>query len=200
MNLNLIGGINDVTETLNRAEMWKGWTELPQPKEGNTGKYVKYQEFLYKTVKDLNPINILEIGFNAGHSACCFLNAAPNAKMVTFDLCRWDTEKSAEKVLSAYFDITLIEGNSIETVPNYFKNNPEISFDFMFIDGGHMGQTPYLDYKNTKNHINNNGIYVLDDMDGPSVFSGYKRHTWDNFELVKVPLIEKEIIVLKKKG
>ena len=101
--------------------------------------------------------------------------------------------------VSITFSVTL-KGNSIETVPHYFKNNPEISFDFMFIDGGHMGQTPYIDYKNTKNHINNNGIYVLDDMDGPSVFSGYKRHTWDNFELVKVPLIEKEIIVLKKKG
>jgi predicted O-methyltransferase YrrM len=151
------------TETLNRDEMWKGWSELPSPIEGHTGKYINYQEYLYNLVKDLNPKTILEIGFNAGHSACCFLNAAPNAKMVTFDICRHDTEKSAEEVLKKYFDITLIDGDSIETVPQYFEDNPTHTFDLVFIDGWHSDEHPYKDTVNTMDSINKNGILIIDD-------------------------------------
>ena len=192
----------ETTETLNRDEMWKGWSELPAAIEGHTGKYINYQEYLYNLVKDLNPKNILEIGFNAGHSACCFLNAAPKAKMVTFDICQHGTEKDAEKVLKKYFDITLIQGDSIETVPQYFDDNPINTFDLVFIDGWHSGEHPVKDTVNTMDSVNKNGILIIDDYDCDTV------HHCDNIDFVSKgfkdidieSIIEKEIRVLKKIG
>ena len=107
---------------------WKGWEELPAAKEGHTGTKPDYQKFMYELIDKNKPKTILEIGFNAGHSACCFLNASPTAKMVTFDICRHETEKLAEEVLKEYFDITLIEGDSTRTIPNYFKENPNYNY------------------------------------------------------------------------
>ena len=63
---------------------------------------------MYNILKITRPKSILEIGFNGGHSACCFLNASPSAKMYTFDICRWGMEEKALSVLKEHFDINLI--------------------------------------------------------------------------------------------
>jgi len=178
---------------------WKGWNELPKAKEGHTGKYLQYQTLLFETVKELKPTNILEIGFNAGHSACCFLNAFPKTKMVTFDICRHGTEDAALQTLQSYFDITLVKGDSIQTVPEYLKENDTL-FDFVFIDGFHLKDHPYLDIMNTKDRITSGGIIVVDDMNVGSVPSCYARVDWSGFEEINFKnKIEKETKILQKK-
>lgn len=178
---------------------WKGWNDLPIAKEGHTGKYIKYQTLLFETVKELKPINILEIGFNAGHSACCFLNAFPSSKMVTFDICRHGTEDTALKVLQSHFDITLVKGDSVQTIPEYLKENDTL-FDFVFIDGWHSKDHPYLDIINTKDRINSGGIIVVDDMNVGTVANCYARVDWSGFEEVELNnKTEKEIKILRKK-
>ncbi|MAG25852.1 hypothetical protein CMI47_09765 [Candidatus Pacearchaeota archaeon] len=187
-------------------EDWLGWNLLPIAQEGNTGKYLKYQTLLYSLVKSLKPNRILEIGFNAGHSACCFLNASPDSKMITFDICRWGTEESAKNVLKNNgFDITLIKGDSTTTVPKYFKENPKIKFDLIFIDGYHKFDPsvdfniPYEDMNNTKDYINSKGIFIIDDMSIGTVSASYSRINWDNFENISFDYkIEKNIKILRK--
>lgn len=188
---------------------WKGWTELPKAtyspddeytaKEGNTGRYPNYQKLLFKLTNELQPKSILEIGFNAGHSACCFLNAAPNAKMVTFDLCRWDTEQPALEVLQKYFDISLVKGDSSKTIPEFFNGN-DVKFDLAFIDGGHTHDIPYKDMINTKNQINSGGLLIVDDFGVGSVTSCFNIVDWSDFEMIPITdIIEKDIRILRKK-
>lgn len=171
---------------------WRGWEGLPHYKEGNTSKYPNYQLFLFELIRDLRPDNILEIGFNAGHSACCFLNAAPGASLVTFDICRHGTEWPAYEELDKYFDINLIEGDSIEEVPKYLANSPEVYFDLIFIDGNHSGEHPYYDIKNTIDRLNKDGIFIIDDMGTLDVRRAVEKFNWDDFEeITNIPNKEK---------
>jgi len=182
---------------INRDE-WTGWKDLPTPREGNTGKYEKYQDYLYELVSELKPNRILEVGFNAGHSACCFLNAYPNTELVSFDICRHGTEQpGVEALQNNGFNITLIEGDSVETIPSYFEENSD-KFDFIFIDGCHKGEHPYYDIINTMPYLSINGIVVVDDYGIGGVAPSFKRVPWGNYEEQNVPNIEKRIKVLKK--
>tara|TARA_Y100000310_G_scaffold229068_1_gene231428 strand:+ start:1368 stop:2039 length:672 start_codon:yes stop_codon:yes gene_type:complete len=210
-----------VTETLDRGKDWKGWNELPIANEGHTGKYVHYQEYLYNLIKELSPKNILEIGFNVGHSACCFLNSSPSAKMFTFDICQDFPPESKERnipelcvwigttdrelkiqaynVLKSHFDITLIEGDSTKTVPDFLENN-NIKFDFVFVDGWHEEPVPYIDMINTKGSVAPGGLLIVDDFGYPPVRNSFEKVNWEGFETETARGIEKEIKILKKKS
>lgn len=177
---------------------WKGWNDLPHYREGNTGKYIKYQTYLFDLVREKKPGRILEIGFNAGHSACCFLNANPDTEMISFDICRHGTEQPAYEVLTKYFNLTLVKGDSTLTVPSYFADNSTSKFDFIFVDGGHSDDVPYLDILNTLPHLNTNGIIIVDDADQHAVRIGISKIDWDGLEPMEVPQIEKRIRVFKK--
>ena len=195
-----------------RKNKWKGWNQLPTPREGNTGKYIKYQILMFEMLQKLNPKNILEIGFNAGHSACCFLNAVPEATMISFDLLRHGTENLAFYTLNEFFPgkLSLIGGDSTKTVPEYFKQFPDKKFDFIFVDGGHLGDIPRQDMENTKNHVSKGGILVVDDMGTVgSVDRCFYQVDWSGFEDLIVPhrdnnnfpkqeRIEKNIKILRK--
>ena len=160
---------------------WKGWLELPAWKEGNSGNSIDYQSFMFDFIKDNKPKNILEIGFNAGHSACCFLNASPNSKLIAFDICRWKTEEPACSILKKYFDIQLIKGDSTQTVPEYMKQNSEY-FDFVFIDGGHIKDIPYLDMINTKDRVSTGGHMLIDDLEHQNIHNCFERIDWSDYK------------------
>lgn len=177
---------------------WKGWSDLPKPREGNTGKYQKYQDYLYELVSELKPNRILEVGFNAGHSCCCFFNAYPETKITTFDICRHGTEKpGVESLQKNGFDIELIEGSSEKTIPTYFNDNSD-TYDFIFIDGCHHGEIPRHDMENTIPRLNINGIVVVDDFNLGSVGKCFKSIDWSAFKEESVPKIEKSIKVMRK--
>lgn len=177
---------------------WIGWNDLPKPKEGNTGKYEKYQDYLYELISELKPSRILEVGFNAGHSCCCFFNAYPETKITAFDICRHGTEEPGVKALQDNgFDITLIKGDSTQSIPKFFEKY-NFKYDFMFIDGGHGGEVPYKDIINTMEHLKVGGIFVVDDYTVGSVSACYKKVDWSDFKEQQVPPIEKNIKVLKK--
>ncbi len=147
---------------------WLGWNNLPETKEGRCTD--GFLEYIYNILKIACPKNILEIGFNGGHSACCFLNASPSAKMYTFDICRWGIEEKALSVLKEHFDINLIKGNSIYKVPEFLEKN-NLLFDLIFIDGCHDYDVALLDIKNTMNFLNNGGILIVDDLHMGGVYS-----------------------------
>lgn len=140
---------------------WLGWDELPNIKEGRCSD--EFLGIMYAMLKSTKPKTILEIGFNGGHSACCFLNASPDAKLYTFDICRWGIEEKAEVVLKKHFDITLIKGDSAITVPNFLEEN-KLLFDLILIDGCHDYGIALLDIKNTMSFLNADGIMVIDDL------------------------------------
>lgn len=110
-------------------------------------------------------INVMEIGFNAGHSAEIFLKNNKDLTLTSFDIGRHNYVTTAKE----YIDLTypnrhnLIFGNSITSVPLYFKDNKDIKFDIIFIDGCHDYEIAKLDMENCFHLAHKDTIVILDD-------------------------------------
>lgn len=94
--------------------------------------------------------NILEIGFNAGHSCLHFLISNSKSKIVVADICSHDYTKKCFEYLQQQFPNrleVLLEGSSQETVPKYLKNNHR-TFDLIHVDGAHDAEFARQDLEN----------------------------------------------------
>ena len=145
----------------------------------STGKYpegnifTEDKSFIYSTrlfTKQVNVFraaknakNIIEIGFNAGHSSLLMLLANSESKLTIFDI-NWHTyTKPCFEYLDSLFPgrMTFIEGDSVNTVPE-FKSYEK--YDLVHIDGAHDHIHFISDIFNIKRFINQNSIVMLDDV------------------------------------
>ena len=108
---------------------------------------------------------MMEIGFNAGHSAEIFLKNNSKLTLVSFDLGIYDYTNIAKE----YIDMTypnrhiLILGDSTKTVPSFINNNNKTKFDIIFIDGGHDYEIAHKDLNNCMKLAHEDTIVILDD-------------------------------------
>ena len=109
--------------------------------------------------------NIMEIGFNAGHSCLLMLLANPNSKITIFDICMHKYTIPCFNYLNKEFPnrLELIIGNSLDTVINY----KEKKFDLLHIDGYHEEEHVYHDILNSRKLAEKNNIVILDDDNLP---------------------------------
>jgi predicted O-methyltransferase YrrM len=115
------------------------------------------QKFLIDFLAEHKQIkNILETGFHVGLSAAVMMDTRPDILVTSFDIFWFDYTRKAKLYLDIYYPgrNILLAGNSISSIPTYFKLNPGYMPDFVFIDGGHERPIPYLDmyilFKNIK--------------------------------------------------
>ena len=137
---------------------------------------------LFKLIKELEPMTILEVGTWSGYRAVDLLAYAPNKAMYYgFDLFE-DMTKELDKIefnakghvamhdVDAYMGVfphELIKGNTHDTLPEFVKRG--IKVDFAFIDGGHSIETIRSDFGNVRKMMNKGGMIVLDDYYTPPI-------------------------------
>ncbi len=122
--------------------------------------------YLVNLVKSSNSQLIGETGFNAGFSSYAFLKTNPEIKVISFDLGEHKYVKAAKEFIDKKFPgrHTLIYGDSKETLPKFAKENPDIRFDLVFIDGGHDYETAKSDILNLKLLSTKKTAVVMDDL------------------------------------
>jgi len=94
--------------------------------------------------------NIMEIGFNAGHSVLLYLLSNPSSKITIFDIVEHHYVKPCYDYLNENFPnrLDFYEGDSTITVPEYHSNNPNNKFDLIHIDGSHQKDIANQDFYN----------------------------------------------------
>jgi predicted O-methyltransferase YrrM len=107
-----------------------------------------------------------EIGFNYGLSSYTFLDANPGSLVCSFDLAEFEYTAQAKQHIDDTFAgrHTLVQGNSVQSLPAFFRLNPQLRFDLIFIDGGHDYEVAQSDLLNMRNMATRDTILVMDDI------------------------------------
>ena len=154
-------GVNP-TRGLNRAV---GYGAL---RRGEGYISVAQGRYLYRLLRKNPRIRtVMQVGFNAGHSACWMLAARPSITVVSFDLGRRDYVKLGHDYLEETYPgrHTLVVGDSADGLPIYREQFPDQLADLFFLDGGHEGDIVQTDFDNAR-AMSATGWVVMDDMVG----------------------------------
>ena len=110
-------------------------------------------------------IKVMEIGFNAGHSAEIFLQNNKTLTLTSFDIGQLGYVKHAKEYIDTIYPNRheLIIGNSVTAVPAYSLKNKNTKFDVIFIDGGHDYPIANADLNNCFSLAHKDTIVILDD-------------------------------------
>lgn len=124
------------------------------------------QDYLRSLVRRSGARLVGEIGFNAGFSSLAFLSAAPDVRVVSFDIGQHEVVRHAKEFMDERYRgrHELVIGDSKLTVPRYRAEHPQVSFDIVFIDGGHDCQTVSADIANLKLLSHLGTSVVIDDL------------------------------------
>lgn len=130
-----------------------------------------YSQQILQQVNDLillinkTKINVMEIGFHAGHSAEIFLHNNKELTLTSFDLGQYTYVLAAKQYIDNTYPNrhTLIIGDSRMSVPKFYNDNKEIKFDVIFIDGGHQYEVAKADLDNCFRLAHKDTIVIMDD-------------------------------------
>lgn len=108
--------------------------------------------------------NILEIGFNFGHSSENFLKHS-NANVLSLDIGIHEYCKLSEIFLKRKYPnrFEILYGDSKETVHEVAKLSN--LYDLIYIDGGHKYEDAYQDIVNSKKISSENTLIIVDDIE-----------------------------------
>jgi predicted O-methyltransferase YrrM len=109
--------------------------------------------------------NVVQTGFNAGHSAFAFAYLGSRA-VTSFDINEHSYVQPAHDYLERRFpwiDFRLVLGDSVTTVPEHQDDN---LYDLAFIDGGHSQEVAVNDIANLRRLTLPGAYVVMDDYGG----------------------------------
>lgn len=108
---------------------------------------------------------VVETGFNAGHSTYMFLASRSDVRVVSFDLGEHAYVDLMKELIDTLFPgrHELVKGDSRQTLPAYADAHPERRFDLVFIDGGHEYEVAAADLANGA-RLGDRPLVMMDDM------------------------------------
>ena len=133
--------------------------------EGYTEQVPEQVQILKDLVNNDKIINVLEIGMNAGHSSCLFLENNKQCNVISFDIGNHDYVRVGKQYIDNKYPNRheLIISDSTISVPLYTNINKESKMDLIFIDGGHDYETAQNDLINCMNLSHKDTILIMDD-------------------------------------
>ena len=140
--------------------------------------------FLSKSVKGKK--SVLEVGFNAGHSALLILSSNPHVKYVGVDIGEHSYTKEAARILRNHFGkrFKLITGDSTNVLPGLKLD--KLKYDVIHVDGGHSQAQCLSDLSNASNLlIEQSGQILLDDIKGSEILDALEEFK-KNFSVISV--------------
>lgn len=89
------------------------------------------QDYLRSLVQRSGARLVGEIGFNAGFSSLAFLSAAPDVRVVSFDIGQHEVVRHAKEFMDERYRgrHELVIGDSKFTVPRYGTEHPSVCLD-----------------------------------------------------------------------
>ncbi|MBU1002527.1 MAG: class I SAM-dependent methyltransferase [Proteobacteria bacterium] len=153
------------------------------------GKHWRYADIctaLFSLSRSLCVDSYLEIGVRRGRSMSMVAGTRPQANIVGFDL--WldnyaglenpgpDFVRQEMERLGYKGALEFISGNSHETVPAYFGQHPEATFDLITVDGDHSPEGAMTDLLTVLPRLRIGGAIVFDDIVHPQ--HTYLKDVW----------------------
>jgi predicted O-methyltransferase YrrM len=125
----------------------------------------------------IQPRTYLEIGVRRGRSVSMVASTTPKADLYGFDM--WvanyagmenpgaEFVKSELRKIGALGKIDLINGNSHQTLPEFFATHPDLQLDLVTVDGDHSDEGAREDLLSVLPKIAHGGAIVFDDVSHP---------------------------------
>ena len=154
----------------------------------NSKKYVDYQgvktRFLYSRLCALHEARgavaaplatICEVGFNAGLSALLLLEAAPTARVVSFDLGDQPWSRAAAATLRSWYPSRFLGvtfGDAATTIPAYRRQHPSFVCDAAFVDGSKSYEGRHKNLNDLRSMSRRDAPVFLDEVTSRACVNG----------------------------
>ena len=167
-----------LNELYNKVKVWR--------MEGYSQQLKDQSRALSRYSKDKK--NILEVGFNAGHSSETFLLSNDVSNITSVDIGEHFYYKIGYYFLKKKFSnrIKLIVEDSLTALEKL--NESGNVYDLIFVDGNHSYEYAKKDLLNSRNLSDKNTIILMDDVNGQDV-----KRAWN--ELIQDKLLEEIEII-----
>jgi predicted O-methyltransferase YrrM len=166
----------------------KAYYQAGEERFGAHWNYADLLTFLHASASQIKPRNYLEIGVRRGRSLAIVAQCSPKCSIFGFDL--WmpnyagmpnpgpDFVKEELERVGFGGRLELISGDSHQTLPEFFREFPEIKFDMINVDGDHSEDGARLDLQQVLPHLAVGGVLLLDDITHPQ--HQYLEAVWDD--------------------
>jgi predicted O-methyltransferase YrrM len=145
---------------------------------GDKWRYADIMTTLSAATALSKPKRYMEIGVRRGRSMAIVASKQSDCEIYGFDM--WvenyagmpnpgtDFVQKEMKRVGHKGKVTLISGDSHETLPAFFKGNPDITFDLITVDGDHSEAGAAKDIEDVLPYLSIGGMIVFDDICHPA--------------------------------